>query len=603
MKIGKRTRLNSGAQRDLLWVLVLVVLSTALAIGLDLFELIHRATRTVVYSELDEIVVGLGALSVGLGWFAWRRWQEARTESEQRERAADEVRRRAENLSFLISVAPGIFYTRKPRSDWVLEYVSPNVEALLGYDADEFIQAFTPSASPVHPEDRRRVVENWVSTTDHDYDIQEYRIRHKNGAYRLFCDIAQLFRDSTGRPLRVTGYLQDITENKRAEDALRAAKEEAERANAGKSRFLAAASHDLRQPLQVIRLLHSLLSKELVEEKQAELSQDMSRAIGVMDDLLDGVLDISKLEAGIVTPELENFHIDGLISGIYCTFRSQARERRLELRIVPSSAVIQSDPVLLERIIRNLISNAIHRSQASKVLLGVRRLRNMVRIEVADNGTGIPDDQIEAIFEEYYQIDNPARQRDRGLGLGLSIVKRLGQLLGHSVGVRSAPNKGSTFWIEIPLARTQGDTAIAPPAKQWPAPDLGGHTVLLVEDDALVLAATRRLLKTWGAEVETAVDAEAAFSTATREPEPPDVIIADYSLGAGANGRQLIERLRGHFGLRIPAVHVTGDTSPATIREMSVLADTAIAHKPVDPAELGGLIQDVLQPEFETMER
>ena len=259
--------------------------------------------------------------------------------------------------------------------------------------------------------------------------------------------------------------------------------------------------------------------------------------------------------------------------------------------------MIHSDPVLLERIVRNLVSNAIHRSGANKVLLGARHQGNALRVEIIDNGGGVPEDQLESIFEEYYQIDNPARQRDRGLGLGLSIVKRLGQLLDHSVGVRSAPDQGSTFWIEVPLARTQSDAPIAPLTKQPPAPDLGGHTVLLVEDDALVLTATRRLLKSWGAEVVTAVDAEAAFSTATKVSEPPDMIIADYSLGAGANGRQLIESLRGHFGLRIPAVHVTGDTSPATIREMSVQADTAIAHKPVDPAELGVLIHDVLRTE------
>ena len=323
-KMAKRIELNKRARRDFIWVALMVVVATAASVPFDLFEILYSYSRIGEFAELDEMVFPLAAAAIGLGWFSWRRWREARSEADEKKRVAAQMRRRAENLNFLISAAPGIFYIRRPKNDWSLDFVSPNVESLMGYQASEFAVAFGSPDSPVHPEDRHRIAKDLASATQHDFDIQEYRIRHKNGAYRTFRDIAQLFRDTKGRPLRITGFLQDITDGKRAEEALRAAKEEAERANAAKSRFLAAASHDLRQPLQAIRLLLSLLSRELVEEKQVELSQDMTRAVGVMDDLLDGVLDISKLEAGIVTPEMEDFHCDGLISGIYSTFRSQA---------------------------------------------------------------------------------------------------------------------------------------------------------------------------------------------------------------------------------------------------------------------------------------
>ena len=252
----------------------------------------------------------------------------------------------------------------------------------------------------------------------------------------------------------------DITERRRIADELGIAKQQADQANTAKSRFLAAASHDLRQPLQTLALVQGLLAKHVDSEKGKTLVMRLEETLGAMSGMLNTLLDINEIDAGIVHAEISDFPIESLLDQLRDEFAYHAPARGLSLRVVPCSLTISSDPRLLEQMIRNLMSNALKYTRRGKILLGCRRHEDTLSIEVWDTGIGIPDNQLQAIFDEYRQLDNPARERSRGLGLGLSIVQRLGVLLGHQVRVRSVAGRGSVFSIEIKLPATA--TAPAP---------------------------------------------------------------------------------------------------------------------------------------------
>ena len=247
--------------------------------------------------------------------------------------------------------------------------------------------------------------------------------------------------------------IDDITERKHAAEALEAAKRRAEHANLGKSRFLAAASHDLRQPLQTISLLHEILAKKVKDETTLALVGRLDETVSTMSSMLDTLLDINQLEAGVVRREMVDFPINAVLDHLRTQFSFHAAAHRLGWRVVPSSLSVRSDPRLLEQMIRNLLSNAVKYTNKGKILLGCRRRGDKLRIEVWDTGIGVPEEQLQAIFEEFHQLDNPARERSKGLGLGLTIVERLADLLGHAIDVRSCPGKGSVFAVEVPLAR------------------------------------------------------------------------------------------------------------------------------------------------------
>jgi two-component system, chemotaxis family, CheB/CheR fusion protein len=236
--------------------------------------------------------------------------------------------------------------------------------------------------------------------------------------------------------------IEDITERKHAAEALEAAKRQAEHANVGKSRFLAAASHDLRQPLQTISLLRELLAKKVKDETSLALVGRLDETVSTMSSMLDTLLDINQLEAGVVRREMIDFPINTVLEHLRTQFIFHAAAHGLGWRVVPNSLSVRSDPRLLEQMIRNLLSNAVKYTNEGKILLGCRRRGEKLRIEVWDTGSGIPEEELQAIFEEFHQLDNPARERSKGLGLGLAIVERLADLLGHAVDVRSRPGQG-----------------------------------------------------------------------------------------------------------------------------------------------------------------
>src|ERR1700741_2514762 len=245
--------------------------------------------------------------------------------------------------------------------------------------------------------------------------------------------------------------IEDITDRKHAAEALETAKRQAEHANLGKSRFLAAASHDLRQPLQTISLLHEILAKQVKEETTLKLVGRRAETVSTMSSMLDTPLDINQLEAGIVRREMVDFPINAVLDHLRAQFSFHAAAHRLGWRVVPSSLSVRSDPRLLEQMIRNLLSNAVKYTSEGKILLGCRRRGDKLRIEIWDTGIGIPEEELTAIFGEFHQLDNLARERSKGLGLGLAIVERLADLLDHAVDVQSRPGKGSAFAVEVPL--------------------------------------------------------------------------------------------------------------------------------------------------------
>ncbi len=389
----------------------------------------------------------------------------------------------------------------------------------------------------------------------------------------------------------------DISERKAVAKALEAAKQEAERANVAKSRFLAAASHDLRQPLQTLALLQGLLAKRVEGEAAQKLVALLDPTLSAMSGMLNTLLDINQIEAGIIHTELVSFRIDDLLVRLRDEFSYHAQTQGLDLRTVSCGLWIHSDPLLLEQMIRNLLSNAMKYTARGKVLLGCRRRAGMLSIEIWDTGVGIPDQELQAIFNEYHQLDNAARERSRGLGLGLSIVQRLADLLGHRVHVRSQPGKGSVFAIDVTLPPLLAPLPLKPALldrdDERPEAARRSGAILVVEDEPEVRQLLELSLTDEGHVVTAARDGPAALKLVARGAIRPDLILADYNLPTGMNGLQVGAKLRTTLRRPIPVVILTGDISAATLREIA-LQNCVQLHKPVKLKELTQVIQRLL---------
>ena len=390
---------------------------------------------------------------------------------------------------------------------------------------------------------------------------------------------------------------EDVTERRRTADALSAAKRQAELANIAKTRFLAAASHDLRQPLQTLALLQGLLAKRVVGERAQQLVEGIDEALGAMTGMLNTLLDINRIEAGAVEPEIDDVPVNDLFDRLREELTYHAQAAGLTLRVVPCALSIRSDRRLLEQMIRNLLSNALKYAQRGRVLVGCRRRQGKLRIEIWDTGIGIPESELQAIFEEYHQVDNPARQRSQGLGLGLSIVKSLGELLGHPISVRSLHGKGSVFSIEVPL--TPSGVPSPPDRRARAADDESTQTaprtgaILIVEDDREVREHLKLFLNEEGYQTSTAVDGHDALGLLARGTTRPDLVLADYNLPDGMNGVQVCQKLRQELDRQIPFIILTGDISTETLRDIA-LHDCVHLNKPVKLGDLTRAIEKLL---------
>jgi signal transduction histidine kinase/CheY-like chemotaxis protein len=363
-----------------------------------------------------------------------------------------------------------------------------------------------------------------------------------------------------------------------------------QQANLAKSRFLAAASHDLRQPLQALGMFVAQLQEHMKTAEGGRLVERIDAAVAAMNELFNALLDISKLDAGVLSTNITELPINHILKRIESTFTGAAREKGISFRVVSSSAWVRSDVILLERIILNLSSNAVRYTSSGGVVVGCRHRGNSIRIEVCDSGPGIPEDQRRNIFGEFYRL--AGENRHGGLGLGLAIVERLCRLLDHPIDLTSEVGKGSRFAVTVPSAPSQAQ--FAPQIAAPMAADVSRDKfVVLIDDDALVLDSVGGMLRSWGCRVLTADSLDVA-SIALEGEQRPDLIISDYRLGNGQSGIAAIAKLCEAFGATIPAFLMSGDTAPERLREAQ-LSGHHLLHKPVRPMRLRAMVNQMLK--------
>ncbi|QCO02713.1 response regulator [Azospirillum argentinense] len=415
------------------------------------------------------------------------------------------------------------------------------------------------------------------------------------GASEVWLELrASPVRGAGGRLVSVIATVRDITEHKTAQAALAEARREADRANIGKSKFLAAASHDLRQPVQSLMLLMEALSTRATDPAMRKILTTMDRALGALKMLLDGLLDVSRLEAGAVEPKRVVFPVTELLDRIAANSRPVAVRKGLLLHIMPCGAHVDSDPMLLGRILQNFVENALRYTNRGRILVGCRRRGAVLRIEVWDTGIGIPTDRQDDIFQEFVQVGNASRDRDQGLGLGLAVVRRLAGMLDHPVSLRSEPGRGSVFRVEVPLADAPAPAETLPEDFPVTARMRAGARVLVVEDDPIVREGLCAMIRQWGHEAFPAASFGEAVEALRRHPDP-DVIVADYRLGEGHTGTETIREVRRRSKRPIPGILVTGDTAPERLAEAEA-GKFSILHKPVLADDLRRAIALALAP-------
>ncbi len=387
----------------------------------------------------------------------------------------------------------------------------------------------------------------------------------------------------------------DLIENlKQQKEAAVQAQHTAEEANVAKSRFLAAASHDLRQPLHAMSLFVQALEESELPNAERVMLSNVRRSVDAMEELFNALLDVSKLDAGVVPVNLSTVPLQPIMERVVAQSQPMAQDKGLGLRLRCAPVYVRTDPMLLERILRNLVSNAVCHTARGRVLVSCRRHGGSIRLEVWDTGPGIPADQHQAIFREFIQLNNPERNRLKGLGLGLAIVERLCNLLHHPLTLRSRVGRGSVFALSVP--RGVAHDYQAPPAtvhQGLGAFDFASKFVLVIDNEIAVQEGMRALLEKWGCKVLSAGSAAEMLTHLSNTSRPPDLIISDYRLCHEENGIQVIEQLRGEFNTDVPAFLITGDTSPAWLREAET-SGLPILHKPLNPARLRTLMAGVL---------
>lgn len=376
---------------------------------------------------------------------------------------------------------------------------------------------------------------------------------------------------------------------------LREKKEEAEHATMTKSRFLAAASHDLRQPIHALGLFVARLAQYPMDVPMRQLVQHLDASVQAMQNLLDGLLDISRLDAGAVTANIRPVNINVIFDFVRVSNANQARDKGIRLRVRPTGLWCQSDPVLLQRMVMNLATNALRYTPKGSILVRCRKIDNgtKVRIDVMDSGVGIAPEHQADIFREFFQVGNAARDRAQGLGLGLNIVQRSAKLLGHTIELKSALGCGTRFSITAPLVAAPLVTPVtesdAQPFLPGPQHSLEGVRVLVVEDDFNARQAQEELLQSWGCEV-SAVPTAAMATLCVQQGFAVDVVVSDFRLGGDSNGLQVIAQIRSILGWAVPACVVSGDTD-SDLMQAARAASLTLLHKPVRPAKLRSLVR------------
>ncbi|SFU36790.1 ATP-binding response regulator [Pseudoduganella namucuonensis] len=388
-------------------------------------------------------------------------------------------------------------------------------------------------------------------------------------------------------------YLKRIT---KTEMDLQAAKEAAEQASLAKSRFLASASHDLRQPMHTVSLLAGLLRERSEVHEDRDLIDKLKRAVNVMEELFENLLEISRLDGGAITPNISEFPIAHLLKMIKANYEPHAASKGLRLRVSPCSAVIRSDPVLLMSILSNLVSNAIRYTDRGKILVGCSRRGEKLSIKVIDTGIGIPKEHLDEIFDEFVQLPESRRGRNNGLGLGLSIARRYTDLLDHPMCLRSVVGSGSMFFVDVPRVEMILSPALSMEVPPTPATELAGAFVVIIDDDPHNLAATESLCRKWGGRTLAAESLQKAIEELRHHLRVPDLIICDYHLSNHQNGLSAVREIRNLMDEEIPAIFVTGDISITKESDISTLPKALVLHKPVNTDRLRESIEHIQAP-------
>ncbi|MBM9484971.1 PAS domain-containing protein [Pseudomonas sp. ICBG1301] len=385
--------------------------------------------------------------------------------------------------------------------------------------------------------------------------------------------------------------LKEIDERRRMETRLREAKLEAEQANLSKTKFLAAVSHDLLQPLNAARLFTSAL----LERPSETLVRNVSNSLEDVENLLGTLVDISKLDAGVIKADIAPFALSELLDNLAAEYTQLARAEGLELRFIGCSALVRSDIQLLARILRNLLSNALRYTYKGRVVLGCRRHPQRLSIQVWDSGMGIAEERLEEIFQEFKRGDVQRPDQDRGLGLGLAIVEKIAGILGHRISVRSWPGKGSMFAVEVPLSATAPRPLPMAAMSEPLLERLQGARVWVLDNDAAICAGMRTLLEGWGCRVITALSEQDLARQVDNYHAEADLLIADYHLDDDQNGVDAVARINARRGSAIPAMMITANYSNELKLQIRELGYT-LMHKPVRPMKLKTAMSHLLGP-------
>lgn len=389
---------------------------------------------------------------------------------------------------------------------------------------------------------------------------------------------------ATASGMFVSTVIRDVTKRKLMEQDIIDARTAAERANKANSAFLAAASHDLRQPVQALSLLNGALRRTVKNERALEMIQSQEHSLTAMTNLLNSLLDISRLDAGAVTPELEEFPMRRLVDRLSGEFERQAQQKGLEFASSSCPAMVSSDPNLLSEIIQNLVVNAIRYTDKGKVELRCVERDGQCCLEVEDTGIGIDKDQQEVIFQEFHQIRSPGGNKE-GFGLGLAIVRRLADLLGHKIEVDSEPGRGSCFAVSMPVIGSADKHADEAVDGYTVAAESASGLIVLIEDDVNVANAWGLLLEAEGYGVATAASATEARALVNHLDEAPVLIVSDFHLLDGSTGVEAVADIRKHYGLNIPAFIVSGDTSKV-VKDAHPVDNSTLMSKPVNTGRL-----------------
>lgn len=505
----------------------------------------------------------------------------AATRRKQLEDAQTAILRR---LHIIASQVPGCIYQYRlyPNGHSNFPFASEAIREIFRVSPEEVRDDPSKIFALIHPDDYYDVVDSiQISAQDLTQWHHEFRVKFDDGTVHWLLGNSLPQQEEDGVVLW-HGFITNITERKLLEKLLIAAKRQAEDANLAKSKFLAAASHDLRQPIHAQGLFLGVLSRTELTAQQHEMLANASAASDAAAGMLNTLLDFSRIEAGVIEPLVLVFRLQSLLNKIEREFMSQADAKSLSYRSRETALVVQSDPALLELILRNLVSNAIRYTERGGLLVACRKRGDQVVLEVWDTGIGVAPAHQQEVFHEFHQLGNPERDSHKGLGLGLAIAEGLARTLGHSLWLTSTLQRGSVFRLALPIA-TAATSSVELDAPEYGKVRSINVRVLVIDDDEAVCVGMFHLLRNWGCACDVAGSIEEALELA--RIHAPDLVISDYRLREQRTGLEAIAALRTLLRNNLPALLITGDTAPDRLREAQA-SGIPILHKPVSPSQL-----------------